>query len=44
MFQLQRGVGGNDDEVDQYLTIGIVQSSRFINLLPWWHHLVIEVH
>jgi hypothetical protein len=24
MFQLQRGVSGNDDEVDQYLSIGVV--------------------
>jgi hypothetical protein len=36
MFQPQRGVGGNGDKVDQYLSIGIVQSSRFINVLSWW--------
>jgi hypothetical protein len=36
MFQPQHGVGGNSDEVDQYLSIGIVQSSGFIDVLSWW--------
>jgi len=36
MFQLQRDVGGNGDEVDQYLSIGVVQSSGFIDVLSWW--------
>jgi hypothetical protein len=36
MFQPQRDVGGNGDEVDQYLSIGVVQSSGFINVLSWW--------
>ncbi len=36
MFQLQRDVGGNGDEVDQYLLIGVVQSSGFIDILSWW--------
>jgi hypothetical protein len=36
MFQSQHNVGGNGDEVDQYLSIDIVQSSRFINVLSWW--------
>jgi hypothetical protein len=36
MFQPQRNIGGNDDEVDQYLSIGVVQSSGFINILSWW--------
>jgi len=36
MFQLQRNVGGNGNEVDQYLSIGVVQSSGFINILLWW--------
>ncbi len=36
MFQSQRNVGGNDNEVDQYLSIGIVQSSGFIDVLLWW--------
>jgi hypothetical protein len=35
MFQPQRGVGGNSDEVDQYLSIDVVQSSRFIDVLSW---------
>ncbi|CAK9203788.1 unnamed protein product [Sphagnum troendelagicum] len=36
MFQAQRSDGGNGDEVDQYLSIGIVKSSGFINILSWW--------
>ncbi|CAK9259040.1 unnamed protein product [Sphagnum jensenii] len=36
MFQPQRGVGGNSDEVDQYLSINIVESSGFIDVLSWW--------
>jgi hypothetical protein len=36
MFQPQRGVGGNGNEVDQYLSIGVVQSSGFIDILSWW--------
>jgi hypothetical protein len=36
MFQLQRDVGGNGDEVDQYLSIDVVQSSGFIDVLSWW--------
>jgi hypothetical protein len=36
MFQPQREVGGNGDEVDQYLSIGIIQSSGFIDVLSWW--------
>jgi hypothetical protein len=36
MFQLQCDVGGNGDEVDQYLSIGVVQSSGFIDVLSWW--------
>jgi hypothetical protein len=36
MFQPQHGVGGNDDKVNQYLSISVVQSSRFIDILSWW--------
>jgi len=36
MFQLQCDVGGNGDEVDQYLSIDVVQSSGFIDVLSWW--------
>ncbi len=36
MFQLQRDVDGNGDEVDQYLSIGVVHSSGFIDVLSWW--------
>jgi hypothetical protein len=36
MFQPQRGVGGNGNEVDQYLLIGVVKSSGFIDILSWW--------
>ncbi len=36
MFHPQHNVGGNDDEVDQYLLIGVVQSSGFIDVLSWW--------
>ncbi|CAK9235621.1 unnamed protein product [Sphagnum troendelagicum] len=36
MFQLQRDVGGNGNEVDQYLSIGVVQSLGFIDILSWW--------
>jgi hypothetical protein len=36
MFQPQRGVGGNGDEVNQYLSISVVQSSGFIDVLLWW--------
>ncbi len=36
MFQSQHNVGGNGDEVDQYLSIGVIQSSRFIDVLSWW--------
>jgi hypothetical protein len=36
MFQPQRDVSGNDNEVDQYLSIGVVQSSGFIDILSWW--------
>ncbi|CAK9869579.1 unnamed protein product [Sphagnum jensenii] len=36
MFQPQRGVGGNGDEVNQYLLIDVIQSSGFINVLSWW--------
>jgi len=39
MFQLQGDVGGNDDEVDQYLSIDVVQSSGFIDVLSWWSAL-----
>jgi hypothetical protein len=35
MFQLQRGVSGNGDKVDQYLSIDIVRSSGFIDILLW---------
>ncbi len=35
MFQSKRGVGGNGDEVDQYLSIGVVQSSGLIDVLSW---------
>jgi hypothetical protein len=54
MFQLQHDVGGNDDEVDQYLLIDILQSSRFIDILSWWsarkesllghHKMVMDYH
>jgi hypothetical protein len=33
MFQPQCGIGGNGDEVNQYLLIDVVQSSRFIDIL-----------
>jgi hypothetical protein len=36
MFQPHRNVSGNDDEVDQYLSIGVVQSLGFIDVLSWW--------
>jgi len=36
MFQLQRGVGGNGNKVDQYLLIDVFQSSGFIDILSWW--------
>jgi len=36
MFQLQRDIGGNGDEVNLYLSIVIVQSSGFIDILSWW--------
>ncbi|KAH8960164.1 hypothetical protein BDL97_06G117900 [Sphagnum fallax] len=36
MFQPQHGVGGNGNEVDRYLSIGVVQSSGFIDILSWW--------
>ncbi|CAN5966928.1 unnamed protein product [Sphagnum jensenii] len=36
MFQPQRGVGGNGDKVNQYLSISVVQSSGFIDVLLWW--------
>ncbi len=36
MFQLQHDVSGNGDEVDEYLSIGVVQSLRFIDVLSWW--------
>jgi hypothetical protein len=36
MFQPQCGVSGNGNEVDQYLSIGVVQSSGFIKILSWW--------
>ncbi len=36
MFQPQRGVGGNSDEVDQYLSISVVESLGFIDVLSWW--------
>jgi hypothetical protein len=36
MFQLQRDIGGKGDEVDQYLSIDVVQSSGFIDVLSWW--------
>ncbi|CAM6073782.1 unnamed protein product [Sphagnum tenellum] len=36
MFQPQRDVSGNDNEVDQYLSISVVQSSGFIDILSWW--------
>jgi hypothetical protein len=36
MVQPQRGVDGNGDEVDQYLSIDIVQSAGFIDILLWW--------
>jgi hypothetical protein len=36
MFQPQRSIDGNGDEVNQYLSIGVVQSSRFIDVLSWW--------
>jgi len=36
MFQPQRGIGGNGNEVDQYLLINIIQSSGFIDDLSWW--------
>jgi hypothetical protein len=36
MFQPQRGVSGNGNEVDQYLSIGVVQSLGFIDILSWW--------
>jgi hypothetical protein len=36
MFQSQHSVDGNGDKVDQYLSIGVIQSSRFIDVLSWW--------
>jgi hypothetical protein len=36
MFQPQHGVGGNGNEVDRYLSIDVVQSSGFIDILSWW--------
>jgi len=36
MFQLQRGVGGNSNEVNQYLSISVVESLGFIDVLSWW--------
>jgi hypothetical protein len=36
MFQLQHDINGNGDEVNQYLSIGVVQSSGFIDVLSWW--------
>ncbi|CAM6015769.1 unnamed protein product [Sphagnum balticum] len=36
MFQPQRGISGNDNEVNQYPSIDVVQSSGFINILSWW--------
>ncbi|CAM6016384.1 unnamed protein product [Sphagnum balticum] len=36
MFQPQRGVSGNGNEVDWYLSIGVVKSSGFIDILSWW--------
>ena len=36
MYQPQRDDGGKGDEVDQYLSIGVVQSSGFIDALSWW--------
>ncbi len=36
MFQLQRDVAGNGNEVDQYLSIGVFHSSGFIDVLSWW--------
>ncbi len=36
MFQSQRDVSGHSDEVNQYLSIGIIQSSGFIDVLSWW--------
>jgi hypothetical protein len=36
MFQLQRSISGNDDKVDQYLSIDVVQSLGFIDVLLWW--------
>jgi hypothetical protein len=36
MFQPQRDVGFNGNEVDQYLSIDIVKSSGFIDILSWW--------
>ncbi|CAM6017485.1 unnamed protein product [Sphagnum balticum] len=36
MFQSQRSIGGNGDEVDQYLSIGVIQPSGFIDVLSWW--------
>jgi hypothetical protein len=36
MFQPQRDVNGNGDEVDQYLSIDVVQSLGFIDVSSWW--------
>jgi hypothetical protein len=36
MFQPQHDIGGNGDKVDQYLSISVVQSVGFIDILSWW--------
>jgi hypothetical protein len=36
MFEPQCNVGGNSNKVDQYLSIDVVQLSRFIDVLSWW--------
>jgi hypothetical protein len=36
MYKPQRDVGGNGNEVNQHLSIGVVQSSGFIDILSWW--------
>jgi hypothetical protein len=36
LFKQQSQSGGDNDESDKYLSIGIVQSSSFIDVLSWW--------
>ena len=36
MFKPQHNDGRKGDEVDQYLLIGIIQTSGFMDVLSWW--------